>query len=115
MYLTYDEYKAYGGTLSESDFDRFSFRASSEINNATFGRCKLLAEIPESVKRCEFELIGYISKNTNNGAVSGVASFSNDGYSVTYADKKTAQAQISDIIYTYLADDDNDLLYCGVQ
>lgn len=112
MYLTYDEYKAYGGNLSNTDFDRFAFRAGAEINNATLDRCKSLESIPEEVKRCEYELISYIVKHSNNGAVLGVASFSNDGYSVSYVEQKTAQRQIYDIIYTYLAN--TDLLYCGV-
>lgn len=113
MYLTYDEYKAYGGNLSNTEFDRFSFRAECEINNATFDRCKNLTEIPEEVKRCEYELIEYISKNTQNGSVSSVASFSNDGYSVSYANPKDAEKQIQDIIYTYLVN--TDLMYCGVK
>ena len=112
MYLTYDEYKAYGGTLSNTDFDRFGFRAGQEINNATLNRSKALPEIPEEVKRCEFELIEYLSKNVKNGSVSAVSSFGNDGYSVSYADKKDAEHQIGDIIYTYLAG--TDLMYCGV-
>ena len=112
MYLTYEEYKAYGGTLSNTEFDRFSFRAECEINNATLDRCKNLEEIPEEVKRCEFELIAYLSKNTQNGSASAVASFSNDGYSVSYTDQKTAENQIHDIIYTYLVN--TDLMYCEV-
>lgn len=113
MYLTYTEYTQFSGTLSEAEFNRFCFRAECEINNATFGRCKQLADndIPEAVKRCMFELIEYLSENTNNGAVSNVQSFSNDGYSVAYVEKKTAQAQIYDIIYTYLSC--TGLMYCG--
>lgn len=113
MYLTYDEYKALGGTLSNAEFDRFCFRAACEIDNATLSRCKTLSEIPETVKRCVYELILYISKNSNNGSVNSVSSFSNDGYSVSYAEQKTAEKQIYDIIYTYLAD--TGLLYCGVE
>lgn len=112
MYLTYEEYEAYGGTLNNTEFDRFSFRAECEINNATLDRCKTLAEIPEEVKRCEVELIAYLSKNARTGSVSAVSSFSNDGYSVSYTDQKTAESQIYDIIYTYLAN--TDLMYCGV-
>ena len=111
MYLTYDEYKGYGGTLSDTEFNRFNFRAECEINNATFDRCKSLTKIPEIIKRCQFELVVFLSKNARGGSNSSVSSFSNDGYSVSYTDKKTAQEQISDIIYTYLAS--TDLMYCG--
>ena len=113
MYLTYDEYKVYGGNLDNADFDRFNFRAECEINNATFDRCKSLTEIPEEVKRCQYELVLYLSKNTQNGSVSAISSFSNDGYSVSYVDKKTAQEQIFELIYTYLAG--TGLMYCGVE
>ena len=112
MYLTYDEYKDYGGTLSDADFDRFAFRAEKEIDIVTQDRCKTLVNIPEEVERCMFELIGYLSKNTNNGSVSAIASFGNDGYSVTYADQKKATQQIYDIIYTYLVN--TGLMYRGV-
>ena len=111
MYLTYSEYTSYGGKLSETEFGRFNFRAECEINNATFDRCKALVKIPEVVKRCQYELVVFLSKNTQDGSNSSVSSFSNDGYSVTYADKQTVQEKISDIIYTYLVN--TDLLYCG--
>ena len=112
MYLDYEKYKEYGGVLSNTDFDRFSFRAEREIDNATLNKCKNLTEIPEEVKRCEYELILFFSKNVQNGSVSSVASFSNDGYSVSYANPKDAEKQIRDIIYTYLSG--TGLMYCGV-
>lgn len=112
MYLAYEEYKNFGGELEKTEFDRFSFRAECEINNATSSRCKNLLEIPDEVKRCVYELTEYFSKNAKSGSVSAVASFGNDGYSMSYVDQKNAQEQITDIIYTYLAD--TDLLYCGV-
>ncbi len=112
MYISYEEYKTFGGKLNNTDFNRFCFRAECEINNATFGRVKSLEQVPEQVKRCEFELTEYLSKFARDGSASAVSSFGNDGYSVSYTEEKTAQAQIGDIIYTYLAD--SDLLYCGV-
>lgn len=112
MYLTYDEYTAYGGKMDKSDFDRFSFRAECEINNATLNRCKNLDGIPDEIKRCMFELTTYISKTTENGSNLAVSSFSNDGYSVTYSENKTAQNAIYEIISTYLIE--TDLMYCGV-
>lgn len=112
MYLTYTEYTNFGGQLSDALFNRFSFRAESEINNATQGRLKSISKFPESVKKCEFELVEYLSKVAKDGSASAISSFGNDGYSVSYTDKKTAQQQIYDIIYTYLAD--TGLIYCGV-
>lgn len=113
-YLSFDNYKDMGGKLSKAEFDRFAFRAECELNNATFGRLAKLENIPESVKRCEFELITYFSLTTKNGDNSSITSVSNDGYSISYSEQKSPQSQIQDIIYTYLADDENNLLYCGV-
>lgn len=112
MYLSYDDYKSFGGNLNNTDFNRFRFRAEKEIDNATLDRCKTLDTIPEEVKRCEFELVEYLSKNAKGGSASAVSSFGNDGYSVSYVEQKTAQEQIYDIIYTYLSG--TDLMYCGV-
>ena len=112
MYLDYKKYKEYGGNLSNTDFDRFLFRAEQEINIVTENRCKTLEKIPEELNRCTFELIVYISNNAKNGSISAVSSFGNDGYSVSYTDQKTATQQIYDIVYTYLAN--TGLMYCGV-
>lgn len=112
MYLSYDDYISCGGKLDNADFNRFCFRADKEIDNATQSRCKLLDKIPDEVKRCEFELLTYFSKIAENGSASAVSSFGNDGYSVSFADQKSAEQQIYDIIYTYLAS--TGLMYCGV-
>lgn len=112
MYLDYKKFKGYGGNLSNTEFDRFLFRAEQEIDIVTQNRCKTLEKTPEELNRCAYELVLYFSNNANNGSVSPVASFGNDGYSVSYTDKKTATQQIYDIIYTYLAN--TGLMYCGV-
>lgn len=111
MYLTYTEYTNYGGQMSESKFNRFAFRAGAEINTATLGRIHTIEVIPECVKRCEYELILYLSQFAKNGTAESVSSVSNDGYSISYNNQKTAQEQIYDIIYTYLSG--TGLMYCG--
>ena len=113
MYLSYEEYKGFGGTLTETEFDRFSFRAESELNNLTFDRVSTLLPVPECVKRCLFELITYISKTSKNGNSASVASVSNDGYSVSYAEPKSSQKEIYSIVYTYLAN--TGLMYRGTE
>lgn len=110
-YLTYEDFTSMGGTLAESEFDRFEFRAEKLIDNETFGRIKELIAMPEEVSRCTFELVTYLSNVSKGGDTSAVASFGNDGYSVSYVEKKTADRQIYDIIYTYLSD--TGLMYCG--
>lgn len=112
-YLTFDDYISMGGTLTETEFNRFEFRAERLIDNVTQGRLKNTDTISETVKRCMFEVVTYLSNNAKNGDISSVASFSNDGYSVSYAKQKNAAEQIHGIIYDYLAD--TDLMYCGVE
>jgi len=103
MFLSYAEYVNYGGTLSETDFARFCFRAEARLRTETYGRIK----IPdEKVKRCVFDLIDIESKMGN-----GITSMSNDGYSITYFTETEAAQKESDIIYNYFVDDD--ILYCG--
>ena len=103
MFLTYAEYINYGGTLSETDFARFCFRAEAILQTETFGRIKTA---DEKVKRCIFDLI-----DIANQTGAGIASVSNDGYSISYLSKAEAEQKMSDIIYDYFVDDD--ILYCG--
>ena len=57
MYLTYAEYTAMGGTLEESAYNRYEYRAESIINWYTFNRLANETEYPEAVKKCMFMLI----------------------------------------------------------
>ncbi len=113
-YLTFEEYEKMGGKLTQAEFDRFAFRAQSEIQNATFERINALQSVPESVKRCMFELVAYLSQAAKNGNTENISGFSNDGYSVSYSDSKTPEECVYDIIYTYLSGDEYNLMYCGV-
>ena len=49
MYLTYAEYQAMGGTLSDLDFNFLAYEAESYINWYTFNRLKGNTEIPQEV------------------------------------------------------------------
>ena len=112
MYLEYNDYKAFGGSLEQEAFNRLSFRAGQILNLHTLSRLQQLQadQIPEAVKRCEFELIAYLAAHDGDGALRAAQSISNDGYSVTY-EAATAQQEIENIIYDYLAE--TDLLYRG--
>ena len=124
MYLTYDEYQAYGGELDEADFVQAEFRARKRLDELTDGRVARMAVTPEAVKLAMLSIIGV------DGAV-GVeaqakspmaASFSTDGYSESYgsAESRTAaiEKQLTGSIETLLdgvTDDDGvPLLYAGV-
>lgn len=96
MYLTYDEYLAFGGTVEETAFDNLEFEARTVIDWWTYNRLQSDEEYPEAVKRCMFKLINIIIAKQqaqllkNNGTVntdvteSGIVQQSNDGVSTTY-------------------------------
>lgn len=102
MYLTYDEYTEYGGTLDETAFRDLEYDAESTINWYTFNRLKRpewsSALRSEDLKRCVYQLIRYKQmENELVAASTGSASFgvgwkkepgitqeSNDGVSTSY-------------------------------
>ena len=61
-YLSYDEYKAFGGELYEEGYLRYAFRAERLIDQETFGRLKDFDKIPFEVKRLTFELMALAHK-----------------------------------------------------
>lgn len=96
MYLTYDEYLTFGGTVDEAAFDNLEFEARTIIDWWTYNRLQNEEEYPEAVKRCMYKLITLIFTrqqaqllNSGNDAVSnntgvGIVQQSNDGVSTTY-------------------------------
>ena len=136
MYLTYDEYKESGGTLSATTFDRFEFEAEVIINYRTFNRLKKVEEVPDEVKHLTLYLIDLVQKkadslslgNAGDTTVSNTGSYiksqSNDGVSITYGGMsstdlyKTCFTEVNQAIDMYLADVTNELgrklLYRGL-
>ena len=102
MYLNYDEYTEYGGTLSEAEFRDLEYDAESTVNWYTFNRLKRPewsdALDTEDLKRCMYQLIRYRQMElellaSSNGSVSlgvawtkepGITQQSNDGVSTSY-------------------------------
>lgn len=123
MYIDLNYYLANGGReMTEAAFSRNEFRAGKLVDKLTQGRLKNMAEVPETVKRLMVELVALESTQGAEIAENqAVTSFSNDGYSETYADPLTAERvkEIEcELISEYLSDevDDNGtpLLYLGV-
>ena len=124
MYIDLTFYWQNGGTADLDDvaFSRFEFRARKLVDKLTQGRVKNMAQAPEAVKRLMVELV---SLEATQGAElmqhQAVTSFSNDGYSETYADPLTGE-RVKEIecnlISEYLSEevDDNGvpLLFLGV-
>ena len=123
MYIDLTYYKANGGReMTEAAFSRNEFRARKLVDKLTQGRVNNMAQIPEAVKRLMVELV---SLESTQGAElmqnQAVNSFSNDGYSETYADPLTGERvkEIEcELILEYLSEELDDsgtpLLYLGV-
>ena len=122
QYLTYQEYKALGGTLDEMPFKLLEFNARKKIDERTFGRLVDKGQEYQEVKLCVYNMIttlnSYSSYDTQNKAIS---SESTDGYSISYGtpQKSTTEAknsELEDVINSYLANvviDNVPVLYRG--
>ena len=124
QYLTYEQYQAWGGTLSESAFNLAEIRARARIDAMTQKRVAYMQTVPEQVQAAMMEIItvdGTFSASAQASAPV-VASFTTDGYSESYgsAESRTAaiEKQLTGSIETLLdgvTDDDGvPLLYAGV-
>jgi hypothetical protein len=127
MYLEYSEFEDMGGTVNEDAFPRFEAKARTQIDRATHGRLAKETPVRNSVKYCVFELISAIAAGESVGGIASgraVASMSNDGVSVSFAQAGDDAGTRSDsiryfaIIRTWL-DGETDangtpLLYAGV-
>lgn len=118
QYLTYEEYKALGGTLDLMPFNLLEFESRRKIDIRTQNRLKNVdsEDIPQEVKLCDMALINMVKKyvdqeNNENQEKQNITSESTDGYSVTYntitLDKikeimESKKAEVSDILETYL-------------
>ncbi len=122
QYLTYQEYKALGGTLDEMPFNLLEYNARMKINERTFGRLVDKAQEYQEVKLCVYNMIitlnSYSSYDTQNKAISNE---STDGYSISYGapQKSVVEAkngELEDIMNSYLANiviDNVPVLYRG--
>ena len=111
QYLTYEEYRALGGTLTEMPFNLLEFEARKQIDLRTQKRLVGIEEIPEEVKLCDFHLINKIESYTESMSSMGgnIKSENTDGYSISYATAgeiesvvKSKSTELDDIIMTDL-------------
>lgn len=123
-YLSYNEYKNYGGSLSAEQFALAEFRARKHIDYLTDRRVQAMAKVPEEVKMCIMELIKADSKIGVGAQADNplVASFNTDGYSESYGSatdqaaalRKAAALSVRDMLYGVLDDKGTPLLYRGL-
>lgn len=122
-YLTYDEYKEYGGGLSQAAFPLVEMACRKRIDYLTDSRVQRMAEVPTAVKQCMILIMALESATGANAQVENpaVTSFSTDGYSESYGNALSADdtaKQINKTIATCLYGEVDDegvpLLYRGV-
>ena len=118
-YLTFAEYTARGGTLTEAAFNQISPRAAGHITRLTHGRVADETPVRANVSGLMFTLIGYLSDMDGINR-SGYKSFSNGSVSASYNTSQEQRAQIAAYAMDYLCDEvvsetnDTPLLYAGV-
>lgn len=124
MYIDYCCYVNCGGDveIDMATFKRLEFRTRKIVDRLTQNRIQKMQEVPEAVKLLMVELIPL--ESSLGAAVKDnqpVTSFSNDGYSETYAEPLTEE-KLKEIEYKLIREylsgekDDNGvpLLYLGV-
>lgn len=123
VYLTYEEYVSYGGTLPQSAFTMLEFRARKRIDYLTDSRVQDMENVPEAVKLCIMSLITVDNAAGIEAQAEHpvVTSFNTDGYSENYGKAMStgdAEANMNSTIRTYLYGEYDDsgvpLLYRGV-
>jgi hypothetical protein len=127
QYLTYEEYKALGGTIDLTPFQLLEFECRRRIDERTQNRLRNIDKIPKEVRLCIYKLMNVMSSYDQGlDTVSrNIASENIDGYSVSYVTGsqiqevlKTKNREIDDIIMTYLSGvivNDEHILFLGVQ
>jgi len=124
QYLTYSEYTAMGGTLSEAEFNLAEFRCRKRIDRQTFDRIHGMKRVPKAVKLCMMSLIGIDSKVGAEAQVNApvVTSFNTDGYSESYGKalgvedaEKTMTSSIRSMLWGEKNDQGVPLLYRGCE
>ncbi len=104
MYLTYEEYQARGGTLTEALYDRYEMRAEKLIDARTFGRVKSDDHVRDCVKALAYELVTQLQQSGIMEDTAQVSSYSNDGVNVTYASRTRTEvdSDMRELIEEYL-------------
>jgi hypothetical protein len=115
MYLTYAEYQALGGIMTDTAFTLSEYKARMFIDKLTHNRLHSFEIIPEAVKNCMIELIN-ISQSEQGGKV--ISSESSGSYSVSFDVANISTAK-HDLVKTYLGGitDSNGvyITYAGVE
>jgi len=124
QYLTYEDYKALGGTLDLMPFNLLEFETRRRIDLRTQNRLKEIEnkDIPQEVKLCIFKIMDTVLKAYDEEINRGKSSESVGSYSVSYNNDmkeiiKSKNAELDDLIlsdlYGVIVNDEH-ILYLGV-
>jgi hypothetical protein len=117
VYLTYEEYSGYGGTLDEFAYSRYEFKARQIIDSLTHGRISNDDPVRQAVKLAMVDLVNAIADDAGNNGRE-IQSMGNDGVSVAYTTAGSARARHAEIVCDYLENETTDegvpILYAGV-
>lgn len=122
MYLEYNEYTSRGGALESAAFADCEKKAErlikSQAGGLTGERLDSLSELPEAVRDCVFDLIGFIASGSlNEGRITSESQSQGDisasrSYSVRTDEE--IRALCEDIIYnSFFGGGIGELLYRG--
>lgn len=126
QYIDLNYYVTHGGKQDDAictAFTNLEFRARKLVDRYTQNRVRDMAEVPEAVQMLMVELVA-LEATQGAAALDNqvISSFSNDGYSETYAEPLTAERireQENELILTYLLGEQDDngipLLWLGVE
>lgn len=124
MYLTYEQYTAFGGTMTEEAFVLAEMKARKKIDAMTQGRVARMAEVPGEVRVAMMEIISVDASfgASAQAASPVVASFTTDGYSESYggvsermgAAEKQLSSTVGELLYGVTDDEGVPLIYAGV-
>lgn len=94
QYLTYEQYREWGGTMDEAAFVPAEIRARARVDALTQGRVGRMASVPEQVRAAMLEIIrvdGVFSPAAQAEAPVAV-SFNTDGYAESYGSARDRTA-----------------------
>ncbi len=109
MYLTFDEYTAYGGTATEEEFPVLEMKARKCLDYRTLNRIKT----PDNdIKLLMVELIG-LQKEFDCQS-NGISGYGNDGVSISYVSPDVARKEFEAKADTLIVSVVGDLAYRGL-
>jgi hypothetical protein len=83
-YISYEDYKGLGGTLSEDAFTILERKAQRTLDTITFDRIKHLTVIPDVVREVLVEFINRMAAREDVGDSAQVSQYSNGVETITY-------------------------------